>query len=371
MRSRRSRSSKGRSRDAEPAGCGPGSTLARRSGADGCVGTSGPWRGNAAWPTLALDGRSTVGRPEAERRLHPQCAGRFEEPRRLPRRRGRRRRSGPVRVRIECGRAHCRRTGRRGGDRLVRPRRVPGQPTADQPLQSQPRADRGRPPVRPVAPRGRVRGGAGRAQPSRDPDQPRWRQDVAHGGRPPARRRQPPDGRLGPRATSGQGAPLLHGDGRARAQLSLRRQLQQQRGPDLAPGLHRQPHARLAHRDGGPGRRHEPGQPQLRHRLPRVQLAQGPDEGRRPPRGRVGRLRPHVRGDRDSEAPRARRLPRRVAHRLQARDRPGRIGVRGGLPARHEDVARVLARSPRAATRTSDGSRSGWPACDSTARLAV
>ena len=61
---------------------------------------------------------------------------------------------------------------------------------------------------------------------------------------------------------------------------------------------------------------------------------------------------------------------RRLAHRLQARDRAGRVGLRGGLPARHEALARVRARSPRAATRTSDGSPSGSPACASTARRA-
>ena len=261
-----------------------------------------------------------------------------------PRRRGRARRDRPGCIRIERDAAARRCPDRVGGaGRLVRARRVPREPPAHEPRQSQPRADRRGPPLQPVTPGRRLRGGAGRAQPPGDPDQPRRRQDVAHRRRPSEGRRQPSDGRLGSRASCGHGAPLLRRDGRARAELPLRAQLQQQRGPDLAPGLRRQPHARLVDRHGGPGRRHQPGQPQLRHGLPRVQLAQGPDEGRRLPRGRVGRLRPHVRRHRDPEARGARRLRRRVAHRLQARDRTGRVGLRGGLPARHEDVATVVA----------------------------
>ena len=158
-------------------------------------------------------------------------------------------------------------------------------------------------PFNALAARRRLRGGPGRAQPPGDPDQPRRRQDVAHRRRPPAGRRQPPDGRLGPGPDAGTARLYYTAMGGPAPNYHFERQLQRQRGPDLAPRLHRQQHARLVGRHGGPGRRHQPGQPQLRRGLPRLQLAQGPDEGRRLPRRRVGRLRPHVRRHRDPEAP--------------------------------------------------------------------
>ena len=102
-------------------------------------------------------------------------------------------------------------------------------------------------------------------------------------------------------------------------QLPLRRELQRQRGHDLAPRLHRRQHARLVRRDGGHRGRHQPGEPQLRRDLPRLQLAEGPERRRRPARHRVAQLRPDVVRDRDPEGHAAQRLRRRLAHRLQAR----------------------------------------------------
>ncbi len=335
----------GLSRDTEAGRVGGfGATLARGlcggSGRAGPLGHGGDRTGPHNRP---MESPTTVGvRPRA---IDPRRAGRHAQLRRL---------AGLVLVVAIAGIAPAASgatmaprqdafTESAAERRLVRARRISCEPTADEPHQSQPRADRRRPPLQPVTPGGRLRGGAGRAQPPGDPDQPRRRADLAHRRRPPAGRWQPPDGCVGTRATSGHGAPVLRRDGRPRAGLPLRAQLQQQRGPDLAPGLRRQPHARLVDRHGGPGRRHQPGEPQLRHGLPRVQLAEGPDAGRRLPRGRVGRLRHHVRRHRDPEAHPAGRLRRRVAHRVQARHGPGRLGVRGGLPARHEDVARVVA----------------------------
>ena len=66
-----------------------------------------------------------------------------------------------------------------------------------------------------------------------------------------------------------------------------------------------------------------------------------PARGDRPPRDRLRRLRPHVRRDRGAQDPRAGRLRRRLAHRLQARHRARRLRLRGGLPAGHAGLAHL------------------------------
>ena len=233
------------------------------------------------------------GRPVRARARHP-CA------RRRPRRQCTRR------VRVDGDRA-IRRRACVGcfGRRLVDPRRIPRQPAADEPRRPQPRAHRRGAPVQCLAAGRRLRGRAGRAQPPGDPDQPRRGQDVADGRRPPARRRQPPDGGLGPGPRHGTARLYYTAMGGPAPNYHFIVSYSDNEGRTWHQGF-------VADSTRGWSIGIEdlvvdtnPVEPQLRRRLPRVQLAEGPGRRRRPPRRRIGRLRPHVRRDRDPEGARA------------------------------------------------------------------
>ena len=189
--------------------------------------------------------------------------------------------------------------------RLVHPRRVPRQPAADEPHQPQPRADRRGPPVRCLPAGRRLCGGAGGAQPPGDPDQPRRRQDwrTAAG--------HPRGGGSHPMVAWGPGP--RHGTARlyytAMGGPAPNYHFELSYSDNEGRTWHRasSPTARAAGRSASRTWSSTPTRP-----APTTAPSTSPTTGprtrrrRRPPRGRVGRLRPHVRRDRDPEVPGAR-----------------------------------------------------------------